>query len=175
MVPTIRPSTQSATVTKDLTIAHLPNSNLLSRWAKEEASNRAARTAAAGGDASKLKPSIDPSATNDIATATASTKPAEPAINIVGRWSDNWGITYDIEQNGYSFRYSASGPSCRGPFRSSGRGTISGLRVQSSYSYEGHPLSGGSCTGELFADGTKMKSRCDDSVCGHNEFSLTRE
>ena len=165
IIPRIEPSiTQRDAVTNDLTIAALPKPDAVSRKAEEEAGNRAATKAAAADAAAKRKPATDA---------------AEPAINIAGRWHDNWGITYDVEQDGHAFRFSAFGPSCSGYFRSSGSGTISGVKVQSSYSYEGNYSSnlrsGGQCTGELFANGTKMNSRCDDTICGKNSFSLAKQ
>jgi hypothetical protein len=111
------------------------------------------------------------------------TAAAEPAPNVAGHWRDNWGITYDIEQEGHAFRYSASGPSCRPgyKFTSSGSGTIGGVGVNSSYSsdHEGpYTLkfrSNGNCRGTFFDNGTKMNSTCDDTICGKNSFSLTKQ
>ena len=113
----------------------------------------------------------------------AVTAAAEPAPNVAGHWRDNWGITYDIEQEGHAFRYRASGPSCKRGFNfsSSGSGTIDGVGVNSSYSsdHEGpYTLkfrSNGNCRGTLFDNGTKMNSTCDDTICGKNSFSLTKQ
>jgi hypothetical protein len=117
-----------------------------------------------------------------IAAKTA-TEAAEPSVNIAGAWRDNWGIRYDVEQEGHAFRFSASGPSCRPgyKFNSSGSGTIDGAGAKSSYSsdhedsYNSQFQSYGSCRGTLLANGTTMKSTCEDKVCGHNDFLLTRE
>ena len=117
------------------------------------------------------------------AAAKAVTTAAEPAPNVAGHWRDNWGITYDIEQDGHAFRYSASGPSCRPgyKFTSSGSGTIGGVGVNSSYSsdHEGpytlKVQSNGTCRGTLFDNGTRMNSTCDDTICGKNSFSLTKQ
>ena len=106
-----------------------------------------------------------------------------PSVNIAGPWRDNWGIRYAVEQEGNAFRFSASGPSCRQgyKFNSSGRGTIDGASATSNYSsdhedsYNSQFQSSGSCRATLLANGTTMKSTCDDKVCGHNDFLLTRE
>jgi TIR domain len=116
------------------------------------------------------------------ATKTA-TGAAAPSVNIAGPWRDNWGIRYEVEQEGQAFRFSASGPSCRQgyKFNSSGSGTIDGASANSNYSsdhegsYNSQFQSYGSCRGTLLANGTTMKSTCDDKVCGHNDFLLTRE
>ena len=117
-----------------------------------------------------------------IAAETA-TKAAAPSVNIAGPWRDNWGNRYEVEQEGRVFQFSASGPSCRQgyKFNSSGRGTIDGAIAESSYSsdhksnYYSTFQSSGSCQATLVANGTKIKSTCDDKVCGRNDFLLTRE
>src|SRR5712664_3125589 len=119
-----------------------------------------------------------------IAEPKAVTAAAEPAINIAGHWRDNWGIVYDIRQQGNKFQFSASGPSCRRPdypsFESSGSGTISGRLVKSDYSsthestYRPTLPSGGECSGTVFANGT-MSSNCNDRVCGPFSASLTKQ
>lgn len=135
-----------------------------------------------------LVPRSDPPAVSaakaDAVTAElkAETAAAEPAPNVAGHWRDNWGITYDIEQEGRAFRYSASGPSCRPgyKFTSSGSGTIDGVGVNSSYSsdHEGpytlRVQSNGTCRGTLVDNGTRMNSTCDDTICRKNSFSLTK-
>jgi len=118
------------------------------------------------------------------ADAKPATDAAEPAINIAGHWRDNWGIVYDIRQQGNKFQFSASGPSCRRPdypsFESSGSGTIRGRFVKSDYSsthestYRPTLPSGGECSGTVFADGT-MSSNCNDRVCGPFSASLTKQ
>jgi hypothetical protein len=100
--------------------------------------------------------------------------PKESSLNISGRWRDNWGISYNVEQEGEAFRYAASGPSCRGSyFQSSGHGTINGRRVESSY--DSNLPSGGQCSGTVFANGTEMSSTCKDTVCGTFSASLTKQ
>jgi hypothetical protein len=100
--------------------------------------------------------------------------PKEPPLNIGGRWRDNWGISYNVEQEGEAFRYSAFGPSCRGVyFQSSGRGTINGNKVESSYN--SNIPSGGECSGTVFGNGTEMSSTCKDTVCGTFSASLTKQ
>jgi hypothetical protein len=124
----------------------------------------------------KLDPSAWSQAEPSIAAKTAS-------VNIAGPWRDNWGIRYDVEQEGRAFRFSASGPSCRQgyKFNASGSGTIDGASAKSNYSsdhegsYNSQFQSYGSCQATLLANGTTMKSTCDDKVCGHNDFLLTRE
>ena len=99
---------------------------------------------------------------------------AEPVLNIAGRWRDNWGITYNIVQEGDAFRFSAFGPSCRGNnFQTSGRGTISGRNLESSYSSS--LPSGGQCSGTVFANGAEMSSTCNDTICGSFSASLIKQ
>jgi hypothetical protein len=122
-------------------------------------------------------------APSNAAELKTATKGAAPSVNIAGPWRDNWGIRYDVEQEGRAFRFSASGPSCRQgyKFNSSGSGTIDGASANSNYSsdhegsYNSTFQSSGSCQATLFANGTTIKSTCDDKVCGHNDFLLTRE
>ena len=98
----------------------------------------------------------------------------EPALNIAGRWRDNFAITYNIAQEEDGFRFSASGPSCRGNyFQTSGRGTVSGHSVESSYNSS--LPSGGQCSGTVFANGTEMSSTCNDTICGSFRSSLIKE
>jgi hypothetical protein len=129
---------------------------------------------------------LDSSAWKQAAPSNAAktaTEGTEPSVNIAGPWRDNWGIRYDVEQEGRAFRFSASGPSCRQgyKFNSSGSGTIDGASANSNYSsdhegsYNSQFQSYGSCRATLFANGTTIKSTCDDKVCGHNDFLLTRE
>ena len=102
------------------------------------------------------------------------TSEEEPVLNIAGRWRDNWGIIYTIAQEGNAFHYSASGPSCRGSFfQSSGRGTIKGREVESSYNSS--LPSGGNCTGTVFANGTEISSTCNDTICGSFSASLIKQ
>jgi hypothetical protein len=104
----------------------------------------------------------------------SSAPPMEPALNIAGRWRDNRGIMYNIAQEGDAFRFSAFGPSCRGNnFQSSGRGTISGRNVESSYNSS--LPSGGQCSGTVFANGTEMSSTCTDTICGPFSSSLIKQ
>ena len=125
-------------------------------------------------------PKLDASAT---ASYPAATEAAAPSVNIAGAWRDNWGIRYDVEQEGQTFRFSASGPSCRQgyKFSSSGSGTIDGATANSKYSsdhegsYNSQFQSYGSCRATLLANGATIKSTCDDKVCGHNDFLLTRD
>jgi hypothetical protein len=98
----------------------------------------------------------------------------EPSLDISGRWRDNWGIHYNIEQEGESFRYSASGPSCRGIyFQSAGHGTIKGHNVESRYA--SNLPSGGECSGTVFANGTEISSTCKDTICGSFSASLIKQ
>lgn len=162
-----QPSTPHHIVADNLTIAAVPKSDAASNKAAEEHVFGAASALPADDDAKPKPP----------------TEATEPALNIAGRWSDNWGITYDVVQEGHAFRYSASGPSCRPDYKftSSGRGTIGGIGVNSSYSsdHEGpYTLkfrSNGNCRGTLFDNGTKMNSTCDDTICGKNSFSLSKQ
>jgi hypothetical protein len=101
--------------------------------------------------------------------------PAKPSVT--GRWVDNWGTVYEVVQEGDAFRFSASGTSCRGTyFQSSGRGTISGFKVQSTYTST--IPSGGQCNGTVFGNGTRMNqmnSTCNDTACGAFNASLVRQ
>jgi TIR domain len=157
-------STERHTVPNGLTITAEPTLN-------PSASNPAA------------KPRFADAAPSNAVKLKTATEAAEPSVNIAGPWRDNWGIRYYVEQEGHAFRFSASGPSCRPgyKFNSSGSGTIDGASAKSSYSsdhegsYNSQFQSNGSCQASLLANGTTMKSTCDDKVCGHNDFLLTKE
>jgi len=98
----------------------------------------------------------------------------EQAPNIAGRWRDNLGTTYVVDQEGDSFRFYAFGTSCRGyNFQTSGRGTTNGRNVESSYS--SNLPSGGRCTGIVFANGTELTSTCNDTICGPFSASLIKQ
>jgi len=111
-------------------------------------------------------------------TANDAAGVAEPALNIAGRWRDNRGIMYDIEQEGDAFRLSASGPSCSRDnynfqnFQPSGRGTINGRHIESSYSSS---FSEGQCSGTLLVNRTEMTLHCNDTVCGALSASLFKQ
>src|SRR4030095_8380718 len=164
IAPRVHPSTARPAVLDDLAISAGPK-------LEPSASNSAA--------GSRFGDATPPNA-GKLKTATEA---AEPSVNIAGPWRDNWGIRYDVEQEGRTFRFSASGLSCRPgyKFNSSGSGTIDGGSAKSSYSsdhedsYNSQFQSNGSCGATLLANGTTMKSTCDDKVCGHNDFFLTRE
>jgi hypothetical protein len=96
-----------------------------------------------------------------------------PPVNIAGTWRDNWGTVTEIVQEGDVFRFSAVGRSCQGSyFQSSGRGTISGHNVESSYSSS--LPSGGQCSGIVFPGGGEISSTCKDTVCGSFNSSSVR-
>lgn len=102
--------------------------------------------------------SPDPTATPRVTTS------APPAsISIGGRWRDQFGTITSVSQNGNVFQLTGVGVACRGNFQSSGSGTIEGnsveLNYQSSYSR-------GRCHGTISADGSRLTSRCSDTVCG---------
>jgi TIR domain len=164
IAPQVHPSTARHTVPDELAITAVPKLD-------PSASNRAA------------EPGFGDAAPSNAAKRKTATDGAEPSVNITGPWHDNWGDRYDIEQEGHAFRFSASGPSCRQgyKFNASGSGIIDGASAKISYSsdhqdsYNSTFQSYGSCRGTLFANGTTMKSTCDDKVCGHNDFLLTRE
>src|SRR5215510_10672702 len=164
IAPQVHPNTERHPVSDDSIITAVPKLDL-------SASNPAAQ------------PRFDDAAPSNAAKLKPATEAAEPSVNIAGAWRDNWGDRYDIEQEGRAFRFSASGPSCRPgyKFNASGRGTIDGADTKISYSsdhegsYNSTLQSYGSCRGTLFANGSVIKSTCDDKVCGHNDFLLTRE
>jgi hypothetical protein len=164
IAPQVHLSTKRNTVSDDLAIAAVTKLEL-------SASNPAAG------------PRLGDAASSNAAELKTATKGAAPSVNIAGPWRDNWGIRYDVEQEGHAFRFSASGPSCRQgyKFNASGSGTIDGAGANSNYSsdhegsYNSQFQSYGSCRATLLANGTTMKSTCDDKVCGHNDFLLTRE
>lgn len=109
-----------------------------------------------------------------LSTKLLSSTEKQPNFNISGRWRDNWGINYNIVQEGDAFRYSAYGPSCRGNyFQSSGHGTINGHNVESSYNST--LPSGGECSATVFANGTEMSSTCKDTICGSFSASLIKQ
>jgi len=164
IAPQAHTSTERRTVVNELAISAMPKLG-------PSASNLAAQ------------PGFGDAVPSKAAKRITATEAAAPSVNIAGPWRDNWGIRYEVEQEGQAFRFSASGPSCRQgyKFNSSGSGTIDGASANSNYSsdhegsYNSQFQSYGSCRGTLLANGTTMKSTCDDKVCGHNDFLLTRE
>jgi hypothetical protein len=109
----------------------------------------------------------------DLMLSPTAAAPAA-ALNIAGRWRDNWGTVYQIVQEGDAFRFSASGTSCKGnDYQSSGHGTITGRTVESSYNST--IPSGGRCSGAVFGNGTQMDSTCRDTICGSFTSSLVRQ
>jgi hypothetical protein len=109
----------------------------------------------------------------EILSKVSSAPATEPVLNIAGSWRDNRGIMYSIAQEGDAFRFSA-GISCRGNyFETSGRGTISGHRVESNYSSS--LPSEGKCSGTILVKGTEMSSYCNDTICGASSAYLFRQ
>jgi hypothetical protein len=164
IAPRVHPDTQRRTASDDWAIAAVPKLD-------PSASNPAAQ------------PRFDDAAPSNAAKLKTATEGTAPSVNIAGPWRDNWGNRYDVEQEGHAFQLSASGPSCRQgyKFNASGNGTIDGASAKIIYtsdhqgSYNSQFQSYGSCRATLLANGTMMKSTCDDRVCGHNDFLLTRE
>jgi hypothetical protein len=87
------------------------------------------------------------------------------APKIGGIWRDNWGVVFQISQDGNAFRFSAQGTSCNGRyFQSSGQGTITGNSVESMY--RSTVPSMGRCAGIISASGMEVSLVCSDQVCG---------
>jgi hypothetical protein len=102
-------------------------------------------------------------------------RPAAAApIDISGVWRDvTWGSTSRIAQDGDEFRFTVWGQACRGSFQSTGTGLIEGQRFASAY--RSTIPSEGRCTGTVSADGTRIETRCLDSVCGAFASSAVRQ
>ena len=99
-------------------------------------------------------------------------QPLAPELpNIAGTWRDNWGIVYQVTQQGGEFVFTAEGPSCRGHFRATGTGTVSGTTARSRYTSS--IRSTGEC--ETTISGSAMNSTCRDSLCGANDYRLQRQ
>ncbi len=98
--------------------------------------------------------------------------PQSPATaNIAGRWRDNLGVVYEIDQQGNRFTYTAHGVSCMGrTFRSQGQGTVTGNDVASVY--ESNISSRGTCRAAISNSG--MTADCTDTVCGALSVSVVR-
>jgi hypothetical protein len=117
-------------------------------------------------------PAQPPSSSGSPQVARADARPpAEPTPNIGGVWRDlNFPSNgSQITQRGGSFEFTRWGVLPSGiRFESSGNGTISGLRVTSTYSarYQSGAASTGSCSGTVSPDGTRMDLTCQDSLLG---------
>ena len=90
---------------------------------------------------------------------------------IAGRWHDvnNPGTESQITQDGTSFRFDRRGVLPNGmPFQSSGRGTITGQEITSSYeaAYGNGMASRGTCRGTVSPDGARISLTCTDSLLG---------
>jgi hypothetical protein len=107
---------------------------------------------------------------SDRSDATASSTPiasqestAPQPIDLSGSWSDVYGNTSQITQTGAYFSFKVQGTACRGPYNTSGTGSVSGNRIEMTYESS---YSRGSCTGTILSGGEKVSLTCDDSVCG---------
>jgi hypothetical protein len=114
----------------------------------------------------------------------SSRQPAPPPtpsshINISGIWRDpTLGTTSQVTQQGETFHFRVWGPSCTGgTFQSSGSGTIRGNVVESQYQalLQSTLRSEGRCSGIVSPDGTRIRSTCNDSVCGEFTSSGVRQ
>ena len=103
----------------------------------------------------------EPRASNTAAPARES--PVSQPIDLSGSWSDTYGNTSQINQTGAYFSFKGQGTACRGPYNTSGTGSVSGTRIEMTYESS---YSGGSCAGTIQAGGDKVSLTCDDSVCG---------
>jgi hypothetical protein len=100
-----------------------------------------------------------------------------PALDISGRWRDNLGTVYQIDQNGTQFSFTADGnwvsppigSSCSGPFRSQGSGTIRGNIASSSYQTDAG--SSGNCSTKI----SDSIMNCVDTICGKFSVSMSRQ
>ena len=95
--------------------------------------------------------------------------------NISGRWRDPvLGTWSEIVQEGQTFRFTGSGPSCiGGSFVSSGTGTIRGRLIESRHQavHQSSVRSEGNCSGTVSSDGSQIRSNCNDSLC--RDFATT--
>ncbi len=105
-----------------------------------------------------------------VATPAApkpSTAPPREVV-VATRWVDNWGAQYSMTQSGDRYHFTASGQGCRGSYTSQGTSVVTGQRVEVSYrtTYSVGISTVGSCVGTISADGNRITSNCNDSVCG---------
>jgi hypothetical protein len=99
------------------------------------------------------------------------------ALNISGRWRDNLGTVYQIDQQGTRFSFTAEGnwvsppigSLCRGPFRSQGGGTIRGDIATSTY--QTNAGSRGNCSTKI----SDSIMNCLDTICGNFSVSMSRQ
>lgn len=97
--------------------------------------------------------------------------PSPAPLNISGKWRDNFGTITDVIQRGDTVTATASGIACRGPYDSTGTGTITGNILESTYRSS---YSTGRCRGTVSSDGMRIISTCHDSVCGPFESSSVK-
>jgi hypothetical protein len=100
-----------------------------------------------------------------------------PNKNISGRWRDDLGTVYQIDQLGTQFSFTAEGnwvsppigSLCRGPFQSGGHGTIAGDIATSTY----RTTSG--TTGNCSTTISESRMNCTDTMCGSFSVYLSRQ
>jgi hypothetical protein len=104
--------------------------------------------------------------------------PQSPAAhNISGRWRDNLGTVYQVNQKGNQFTFTAEGnwvsppvgSLCRGSFRSRGQGTIAGDVATSVYS------STTGATGTCSTTISNSRMNCIDTMCGSFSVYLSQQ
>jgi len=107
---------------------------------------------------------------SDPSEATASSSPigsqesvAPQPIDLSGSWSDAYGNTSQISQTDAHFSFTGQGTACRGPYNTSGTGSVSGNRIEMTYESS---YSRGKCRGTILPGGNQVSLTCDDSMCG---------
>jgi hypothetical protein len=102
-------------------------------------------------------------------------QPPAAVVSISGRWKDNLGFISEIEQTGDEFTFTVQGgTSCLfRPFVSTGRGSIRGRNIESTY--RSNLGSQGNCKGIISSDGYRIDSQCYDSLCGQFVLSSNKD
>jgi hypothetical protein len=100
--------------------------------------------------------------------------------NISGRWRDDLGTVYQINQQGTQFSFTANGnwvspPNgslCKGPFQSEGQGRIAGDIATSTYrTTSGTTRTRGNCSTTI----SDSRMDCTDTICGSFSVYLSRQ
>ena len=107
-----------------------------------------------------------------VSSSQAAPEPTAPPIDISGSWRDQFGFVSYITQQGNSFEMTSAGRGCRGDFRTSADGLITGNTFEMTYT---STYSTGICSGTISEDGRKITSICKDTACGRFLISSRKQ
>jgi len=116
---------------------------------------------------------------NELKDRLLPVESGKTSLDISGTWHDPNNPTHvsHITQKGSSFQFDSQGVLPQGiqgvSFTSTGRGTVIGQNIESSYTttYQNGQTVDGNCTGFISHDGSRITSRCTDDLLG--TFSLS--